>query len=175
MNEIAKKHQSPWDQHCNDQDLLAFQYSDHSLNSPTRQWFVDEVRSWDGRQNLLDAGCGAGATFYTLQQTGLLGQHNCVGVDGSEKQIALAKKKIQGARFYTVDLRFLLPLCFYEDQPGLFNRILLRAVLEHTDDPESILRGFLYLLNKTGTLYIVWWNNPVYSEPLRLRDRVGRP
>jgi len=136
-------------------------YGKQSLTGSTRQWFIDEVKVWPKGTALLDAGCGGGVTAYHLLEQQLLSNISYTGVDASQCMLNLAKKKIKHQNVNWV----LSPLDAL-NYPNKFDKVLLRAVIEHNLDPEPILKSVANVLKTNGVLYIIFWNNPVFTgEP----------
>jgi len=170
---MSTKYASPWDEKfdANPAALEAWLYGKASLDGATRHWFIEEASKWPEGTTLLDAGCGGGVTAYHLQQAGLLGRILYTGMDGSKSMLALARRKVvhSAATFERQNLaRF--------QSRRQFDRVLLRAVLEHCRDPEPVLRAVCRCVARNGTLYIVWWNNPVFGGPIpQMTDLPGVP
>lgn len=173
--------ESPWDKRTIE-ELEAWLYGPRSLGGATREWFVEEAKHWADGMSLLDIGCGGGVTAYQLGQAGILDRlDEYWGVDGSFKMLELAQKKCghyKNVSFGWENLAFLPGRSGTGDPDlwaGRFDRVLLRAVLEHNRDPLPILRGALRTMARYGTLYIIWWNNPVLGDPIELPEAWGIP
>lgn len=101
----------------------------------------------DGR--LLDLGCGDGAL------AGVLHSHlklPVVGVDTSEKGLALAKRMFAN-RGFVGEFRLISS---YDTgfQDSSFNVVVCSDVIEHVDDPRAMLREILRVLVPGGRLVI---------------------
>jgi SAM-dependent methyltransferase len=162
---------SQWDKRyeTNPQALEEWLYGKTSLTGATREWFLEKAAQWPEGTRLLDAGCGGGVTAYQLAQRGLLSRLDYTGLDGSGAMLALARSKVSGpARWIQEDLREVR----LEQE---FDRILLRAVIEHLDDPAPVLRNVSAGLKRQGELIIIFWNNPVAGEPIYSKTEMGFP
>jgi len=148
-----------WDEHYTDSMLEEWLYGPGSLGGETRQWFVDRTREWPEGQKLLDAGCGGGVTGYHLLEAGLLDRMTYVGADFSQNMLDLAGRKVlhPNASF---EKRSLTDLGYEQE----FDRILLRAVLAHVREPKEVIENVARALRIGGTLYVIFWNNPVEGE-----------
>nr|NGX57099.1 dTDP-3-amino-3,4,6-trideoxy-alpha-D-glucopyranose [Candidatus Anoxychlamydiales bacterium] len=93
--------------------------------------------------SLLDLACGDG----TLLE--MMSNHfsSIVGVDGSDKYLNLAKKKISTAKFYNSLIED-----FNTDQK--FDVVTLLCILEHVIDPISILKKAATFLKEDGIMIV---------------------
>src|ERR1051325_6807495 len=116
------------------------------------------------KARVLDVGCGSGILGEALTQ-----KKKCsvVGVDSDPEAVAIAKARLSDAR--SVDLEHQ----GWSDQLslGAYDAIIFGDVLEHTKDPESILREAKKLLAKEGRV-IVSLPNVAYIM-VRLRMTFG--
>jgi len=133
-------------------------YGKQSLSGMTRDWFINEVKKWPKNTTLLDAGCGGGVTGYQLQNKSLLDNIRYTGLDGSVCMLDLAKKKVTHKNASWV----LSSLDTFSSETK-FDKILLRAVIEHNLDPRAILTSVAAALKPGGALYVIFWNNPVFE------------
>lgn len=145
-----------WDESYSEKQLEGWFYNKRLNNSATRHWFINEVKTWEKDLLFLDAGCGAGVTGYQLLKNNLLDNLEYVGVDFSDCMLNLAKKKVKhsNAKF----LKSSLDTFTYGKK---FDRILLRAVLEHNLFIDDIMQNITANLSDNGKLYIIFWNNPI--------------
>jgi O-antigen biosynthesis protein len=113
---------------------------------------------------VLDVGCGSGILGEALKQKK---QCTVVGVDSDPDAVAIAKSRLDDAR--SVDLEH----AGWSDQLSLsaFDAIIFGDVLEHTKDPEGILREAKRLLASNGRI-IVSLPNVAYIM-VRLRMLFG--
>jgi SAM-dependent methyltransferase len=163
--------QSQWDKRYEEspQALEEWLYGAKSLDGATREWFLHRATQWPQGTRLLDAGCGGGVTAYQLQQKGLLSRLDYTGIDGSSAMLALARRKVpKHARWIQGDLTEA------RLEPD-YDKILLRAVIEHHDDPAPVLRNVTAALKPRGELIIIFWNNPVAGEPVHHKTSMGFP
>ena len=148
-----------WDNRF-EKDTVALErwlYGAQSLTGATRKWFIDQAKTWSKGTTLLDAGCGGGVTAYHLLENNLLDNIKYTGMDGSVCMLQLAKRKVVHS-----NVRWVLSPLDNIDKTYTFDRILLRAVIEHNLDPTNILRSIAAMLKPNGILYIIFWNNPVF-------------
>jgi methionine biosynthesis protein MetW len=117
------------------------------------------------RARVLDVGCGSGILGAALMQKK---QCTVVGVDSDPKAVAIAKGRLNDAR--SVDLEHT----GWSDQLSLawFDAIIFGDVLEHTKEPEAILREAKRLLAPNGHI-IVSLPNVAYIM-VRLRMMFGK-
>jgi len=149
-----------WDESYTEKQLKGWFYNKRLLNCATREWFINLAKSWGKNTLLLDAGCGAGVTGYQLLKNDVLENTNYVGVDFSDCMLNLARKKVihKNALFIKDSLESFT----YSKK---FDKILLRAVLEHNLFVEGIINNLVINnLSDTGSLYIIFWNNPVNGK-----------
>lgn len=94
-------------------------------------------------ESLLDLPCGDG----TL--TGLFARHfeRVVGVDASSKHLKIARERAPQAEFYESLIEE-----FNTDER--FDNVVMLNILEHVNDPISILRKAASLLKEKGTLIV---------------------
>lgn len=114
--------------------------------------------------HVLDIGCGSGILGEALQQ-----KKHCLvdGVDHDAEAIAIAKGRLHEAR--TIDLEH--PGWSDQLALGAYEAIIFGDVLEHTRDPEAILREARRLLVPNGRV-IVSLPNVTYIM-VRLRMMFG--
>lgn len=161
---------SPWDDMYDEHPgpLESWLYGERSLNGATRQWIVDQAREWPNGTTLLDAGCGGGVTGYHLKEAGLLGKVAYYGIDGSEAMLRLARRKVG-----TVDADFSISKL--ESIEGKYDRVLLRAILAHQEDPQPVLTAACNAIKDDGQLVVIFWNNPVKGDWIYAMTEVGVP
>jgi len=158
-----------WDDHYFNQEKLEnWLYGKDSLEGQTRKWFVSEAKKWPPGIEFLDAGCGGGVTAYQLAQAKVLDKIKYTGVDFSKCMLDLAQKMVKHPNAKWI----CSPLEIFSSTEE-FDRVLLRAVLEHNFDPEPVLKNMLAALKKTGMLYIVFWNNPSLGESIVAKTPEG--
>lgn len=95
---------------------------------------------------VLDVGCGGGMKSHYLIKRGL----RVVGVDFSEKMIAIAKREVSEGEFHVLDLRMVGSL------GRTFDGIFMQAVLLHIPRNEalSVLSTLVQSLVAGGHMYI---------------------
>ena len=120
-------------------------------------------------KRILDLGCGDGTRLNFLAK----GKY-AVGIDGSQKAIALAKKKYGGLEFINGNIE-KLPF-----KDGAFDLVYSAFVLEHLSKPERVLNEAIRATAPKGRLCLVAPNfgapnraSPVFKGS-RLRKLLGR-
>jgi len=109
---------------------------------------------------ILDLGCGDRAITKKLADN----FEKVIGVDGSKTNIEHARKSVKGATFY-----HSLIEDFYTDEE--FNTIILGSVLEHVDNPITVLQKTKGWLNEEGYIVIVVPN--AFSLHRRIGKMIG--
>lgn len=152
---------SHWDMTYDDDYLEQWLYGPQSLNGATRKWLIEQIAKTPRGESFLDLGCGGGVTAYHLREAGLLDHVVYTGVDITNRMINLARRKIPQASFIHSPIEH-----FALTAKGGYDSILLRAVLEHLENPLPVIDAASKLLREGGTFYLIFWNNPVESESL---------
>ena len=127
--------------------------ADHFSKTRYRDWsefaiFKDYIKSSD---KVLDAGCGNGRLYDSLQELGI----SYLGVDISPKLIAIAQEKFPQVEFQVADM---LNLPFPDQQ---FDVVLSIASLHHVPSKklrQQQIREFSRVLKSNGYLIITVWN-----------------
>ena len=110
--------------------------------------FVQSFFPKDKQSNILDIGCGTGASLFTIKQ---MGYNNLYGIDISEEQISIA---------HNFGLNFCKKADIFSEkniyENSFFHVILLIDVLEHCTKEEivKLLEICHNLLKKDGVLII---------------------
>ena len=106
-------------------------------------------------KKILDAGCGVGSLAKILNENFYAVVHAC---DAAETRVQQAKKTCSpGVHFFTVDLVSLAtPDDFYDV-------IFVRFVLEHTRDPQPILKELRRVLKPNGRLVIIDFDGLIFN------------
>jgi SAM-dependent methyltransferase len=109
-----------------------------------------------GTERILDAGCGLGFLAARLSHTKELGEPVSVGIDPSEKAIALAKTEHSGVRFYQSSAETFSDLMPIVDEKP-FDFAIINMVLHAVDNKTAleILRGVKNCLNPLGGAILV--------------------
>ncbi|MFA5126500.1 MAG: methyltransferase domain-containing protein [Patescibacteria group bacterium] len=121
-------------------------HADHSNDD----WWVKGVNKFINYCKkgalILDAGCGAGTKSKYLTQHGL----KVIGIDFAEKMIAIAKREVPNANFFTLDINNVDKLDY------LFDGIFLQAVIIHFPKNEitNSLKKLASKLKRSGFIYI---------------------
>jgi ubiquinone/menaquinone biosynthesis C-methylase UbiE len=108
--------------------------------------------SYPAGSQVLEAGCGVGAQTITLAHNSP--HAHITSIDISERSVAEAKKKIEGAGFTNVSFQqgdiFNLPF-----KPESFDHIFVCFVLEHLAQPVEALNCLKNLLKVRGTITVI--------------------
>lgn len=106
-------------------------------------------------KKILDAGCGVGTLAKVLSENYYAVVHAC---DAAETRVQQAKKTCSpGVHFFTGDLTSLAtPDDFYDV-------IFVRFVLEHTRDPQPILKELRRVLKPNGRLVIIDFDGLIFN------------
>lgn len=97
--------------------------------------------------SILDVGCHAG--LFTQKVLNKSGSTKVYGVDISPKAIALAKKRIPFGHFQVADAHNL------PYQSNFFDAVFCLEVLEHIDDPVTVISEIRRVLKKKGTAVLL--------------------
>lgn len=98
---------------------------------------------------ILDVGCGDGVMIYDLQKMHILeGKCSVVGVDISQKNINVAKKRIKGSQFYVADAS---NLPFTDNS---FDFVYSWMVIEHLLYPVDMVKEIARVMKKDAKCYI---------------------
>lgn len=95
---------------------------------------------------ILDIGCGDGGIAGSLIDAGF----DVVGIDPSERGIAIAREKYPSARFETRSVYDPLP----PELRGYFDAVIAVEVIEHLYSPRTLLRVAHTALREEGTLIL---------------------
>lgn len=104
--------------------------------------------------SIVDLGCGEGTRLHYLCSKGT----SCLGIDVSETAIRLAKKKYEKLSFQVGDLEEL-PL-----KDNKYDLVYSAFVLEHVDNPETIIKEAIRITKPRGNLVFI---APNYGSPNR--------
>ena len=131
---LAEAPHDDWDRHWNE-------YADTAKTNPAqrfrRRLVIDLLRLGSAPSRVLDIGCGQGDLIADLHRAHPNAELS--GVDYSESGIQIARTKVPGARFFTRDLvQGGKPP---EGLAGWATHAVCSEVLEHVDDPETLMRN----------------------------------
>ncbi|MGB1274435.1 MAG: class I SAM-dependent methyltransferase [Nannocystaceae bacterium] len=120
---------------------------------------------------VLDVGCGTGVFSHYLGERG----HCVVGVDGSQKMLAVARERLGPKTAGRVT--FVQGRVPFDDHPGPFGAIVCSSVLEYVGELGTALEGFRQRLQPGGILMVSFPNGlSLYRAGERLVHRLtGRP
>jgi SAM-dependent methyltransferase len=102
--------------------------------------------------NVLDAGCGEGATLYHLGQP-----ENSCGLDLFEGKVAFARARLPKCRFEQGSV-YAMPF-----EAGTFDHVIARDLIHHLDAPERFISECRRVLRSGGRLDVL---EPSRNNPL---------
>ncbi|RWA77522.1 MAG: class I SAM-dependent methyltransferase [Mesorhizobium sp.] len=123
--------------------------------------------------NVLDIGCGAGAT--TLAMARRVGNDgHCVGLDISRPLVALASErarleKVANASFEVGDAQA------YAFESGHFDAVVSRFGVMFFDDPVAAFTNIRQAARRSGKLAFVAWRSPVENDFMTTAARAAAP
>jgi SAM-dependent methyltransferase len=133
LNLAADSHDD-WDKHWDE-------YADTAASNPAqrfrRRLILKLLRLGEGPNRVLDIGCGQGDLIADLHAAHP--DAELCGVDYSQWGVDIAAKKVPGARFFSRDL--LQSSSPPEGLGGWATHAVCSEVLEHVDDPETLMRN----------------------------------
>jgi len=101
----------------------------------TEQWFLEQINPQD---SVLDVGCGTGRWSNLASSK----SNNVLGIDISENSLEIARSASTGAKFEYFDATSPIKTV------GKFNVGILVHLLEHIEEPVSLLIDLLYVCDK---------------------------
>jgi len=136
-------------------DTMDFKYG----VSKSRRKKILSLLGDPSNKKVLDVGCAGG---YLGEEIKKMGAKEVVGIDLSERAIAEAKKRIDGA--FAIDIQnTAVP---FED--GHFDVIIFSEVIEHLIFPEKALQELKRVLRADGAIIITTPNLLVFSNRMRM-------
>jgi SAM-dependent methyltransferase len=126
--------QDDWDQHWSGMAGCAAQNPAQAMR---RRLVLSLLDVQSGAARILDIGCGQGDMIAELRRQ--CPQAELAGIDASQIGIDVARAKVPGARFAQRDL--LAPGDPGPEMSGWATHATCAEVLEHVDDPETLLRN----------------------------------
>ncbi|PZV37435.1 class I SAM-dependent methyltransferase [Mesorhizobium kowhaii] len=140
--------------------------------APFERLVVDAGYPGEGG-NVLDIGCGAGAT--TLAMARRVGDDGrCVGLDISQPLVALATERtrveeVANASFEVGDAQA------YALESGHFDAIVSRFGVMFFDDPVAAFANIRQAARRGGKLAFVCWRSPVENDFMTTAARAAAP
>ena len=110
------------------------------------------IRRHTHGKELLDVGCGTGQHLVHLRK-----QFRCTGVDASAAMLAVARKKVKGARFHKGDMRTFSLRKKFDALVCLFSGI---GYLRSDRELVQAFRNFLRHLRPGGVCLVEPWLSP---------------
>ncbi|UVK43417.1 methyltransferase domain-containing protein [Mesorhizobium sp. AR07] len=140
--------------------------------APFERLVVDAGYPGEGG-NVLDIGCGAGAT--TLAMARRVGKDGrCVGLDISQPLVALATERRRGeevanASFEVGDAQT------YAFESGYFDAVVSRFGVMFFDDPVAAFTNIRQAARRGGKLAFAAWRSPVENDFMTTAARAAAP
>ncbi|MBZ9744087.1 class I SAM-dependent methyltransferase [Mesorhizobium sp. CO1-1-7] len=140
--------------------------------APFERLVVDAGYPGEGG-NVLDIGCGAGAT--TLAVARRVGNNGrCVGLDISQPLVALATERTQAeevanASFEVGDAQT------YAFESGRFDAVVSRFGIMFFDDPVAAFSNIRQAARRGGKLAFVAWRSPAENDFMTTAGRAAAP
>ncbi|MBZ9680835.1 MULTISPECIES: class I SAM-dependent methyltransferase [unclassified Mesorhizobium] len=140
--------------------------------APLERLVVDAGYPREGG-NVLDIGCGAGAT--TLAMARRVGNNGrCVGLDISQPLVALATERTQAeevanASFEVGDAQT------YAFESGRFDAVVSRFGIMFFDDPVAAFSNIRQAARRGGKLAFVAWRSPAENDFMTTAARAAAP
>lgn len=137
------------------------------LNRPIAEAVIDAAYPGPGKR-VLDVGCGGGGTTLLMAQR-LGPDGHCVGLDISERLIAMAREAAEGpparTEFLVADAQT------YPFEDGAFDAIMSRYGVMFFDDPDAAFANLRRALKPDGRMAFACWrppaDNPFAQIPLQ--------
>lgn len=130
---------------------LAEKYDNFWANSSEFIYFLTkaiienlQLKSTD---SLVDLGCGTGIYSKAIRSQMNL-ENKIICVDPSDKML----EKITDNNDYTILVKDAIE---FADEPGKYDKILIKEMIHHINDKEKLLQGLFNRLNKQGILLII--------------------
>ncbi len=131
---LAAVHNDDWDKHWDE-------YADTAASNPAQRFrrhlIVELLNLQDTSSRVLDIGCGQGDLIADLRKA--FPNAELCGTDYSQWGIDIAAKKVPSAHFFARDL--LQDGKPQEGLAGWATHAVCSEVLEHVDDPQTLMRN----------------------------------
>ncbi|UCI19534.1 class I SAM-dependent methyltransferase [Mesorhizobium sp. B2-1-8] len=140
--------------------------------APLERLVVDAGYPGEGG-NVLDIGCGAGATTLTMARR-VGNDGNCVGLDISRPLVALAteRARVEGAANASFEVGDAQAHAF---EPGRFDAVVSRFGVMFFDDPVAAFSNIRQAARRGGKLAFVAWRSPVENDFMTTAARAAAP
>jgi trans-aconitate methyltransferase len=154
---------------CQDKyEWNAEDYAQHS--SQQQEWareLIDKLRL-EGSEHLLDIGCGDGKV--TAEIATYLNKGRVVGIDNSEKMIALATREFPVSQYPNLFFRQMdaSELSFYQEFDIVFSNAALHWVIDH----RPVLRGIYQALKPSGKVVVQMGGKGNAANILEILDEI---
>src|SRR5699024_3529298 len=133
----------------------------HDIN-PLRLDYVDERGQLDGAR-VLDIGCGAGILSEAMARRGA----TVTGLDLSEPLIAAARAHAKESGL-NIDYRLVASHDLAADLASEFDIVICMEMLEHVDEPASIVADCLQLVSPGGAVFFTTINRSLKTRLLAI-------
>lgn len=148
-----------WSKHIEDWKNYIRSYGE-GVGFPSRVWLAKHLKK---DSSILDAGCGGGIEFESLQSEGR-GDVRYIGSDFTPEAITACKELFPGVDFRVDDVRTLSTM-----EDGSVDVVLLRHTLDHIDRWEDALKA-AWRVAKEEVIVILWptafadYREPTFKE-----------
>ncbi|HAC65095.1 MAG TPA: SAM-dependent methyltransferase [Cyanothece sp. UBA12306] len=141
-------------------------YSPEFIDSLTKK--IIEYLKLTDTDKLVDLGCGTG--LYTQAIVSKISfKHPVICVDPSDQMIEQIPKNSQYKTLVNDAVNFA-------DEPGQYNKILIKEMIHHIDDKEKLLKGLFERLTPEGILLLILLpptiEYPLFVDALRTYEAV---
>lgn len=116
----------------------------HDIN-PTRLAFIESIENLEGKK-VLDVGCGGGVLTEAMARSGAI----CTGIDAEEQTITTASKHAKQEGL-TIDYQ---AIAIENMQEGGFDIVTCMEMLEHVQNPQTVIHHCARLLKPGGVLFL---------------------
>jgi len=141
------------------------------LFSPFENLLLETVRE-RGARNVLDVGCGTGATTLAIARA-LGAGGRTVGIDISEPMLALAAERAERERLPAVFVRADAETHAFE--PGSFDTIVSRFGVMFFADPVRAFANLRTAVRRGGDLALIAWRGPDENPFMTAAERAAAP
>lgn len=154
------------------QGWIGAQESIDRMYQPFERMLVEAIAEGEGKREVLDIGCGAGATTLAIaRELGAEGQ--CMGIDISEPMIAAARARAdrEGARaqFLCADAQD------YPFGAASFDAIVSRFGVMFFADPVRAFANLRRATREGGELRVIAWRGPAENPFMTTAERAAAP
>lgn len=141
------------------------------LFKPFEDLLVETVVA-NGARQVLDVGCGTGATTLAIARA-LGGGGSCIGVDISEPMLALARARAERERVPAEFLRADAQSHAFE--PAAFDMVVSRFGVMFFEDSVRAFGNLRRATRRDGELRVIAWRGPAENPFMTAAERAAAP